>query len=178
MGVQRNPQHQLPPNFLQRLRASKGTHRNPFAGSAAILWGLDVIRKEAWPFYRTISGVPKGPKGSTALDSCGTAIPWGPGLPQVRLSHTHTLPLEAKAREEAEWLGEMEARNLMEGEVETMRVCLFASNPCTREVIGPPRSQNRFTLNDTRMLAAPPTAYHCAATTRGRSARPMCHHTL
>jgi len=34
--------------------------------------GLDVIRKEAWPFYRTISGVrlyweleePKGPKGS------------------------------------------------------------------------------------------------------------------
>ena len=35
-------------------------------------WGLDVIRKEAWPFYRTISGVrlcweleePKGPKGS------------------------------------------------------------------------------------------------------------------
>jgi len=40
---------------------------------AAILCkgGLDVIRKEAWPFYRTISGVrlcweleePKGPKG-------------------------------------------------------------------------------------------------------------------
>jgi len=35
-------------------------------------WGLDVIRKEAWPFYITISGVrlywvleePKGPKGS------------------------------------------------------------------------------------------------------------------
>ena len=33
--------------------------------------GLDVIREEAWPFYRTISGVrlcweleePKGPKG-------------------------------------------------------------------------------------------------------------------
>ena len=41
--------------------------------SAAILCtgGLDVIRKEAWPFYRTSSGVrlcweleePKGPKG-------------------------------------------------------------------------------------------------------------------
>jgi len=37
--------------------------------------GLDVIRKEAWPFYRTTSGVrlcweleePKGPKGSTAF---------------------------------------------------------------------------------------------------------------
>jgi len=47
----------------------------PLAGSAAILCiyigGLDVIRKDAWPFYRTISGVrlywvleePKGPKG-------------------------------------------------------------------------------------------------------------------
>ena len=45
---------------------------NPSAGSAAILFigGLDVIRKEAWPFHRTISGVrlcweleePKGPK--------------------------------------------------------------------------------------------------------------------
>jgi len=44
---------------------------NPLAGSAAILCigGLDVIRKEAWPFYRIISGVrlywvleePKGP---------------------------------------------------------------------------------------------------------------------
>ena len=44
----------------------------PLAGSAAILFagGLDVIRKEAWPFYRTSSGVrlcwelkePKGPK--------------------------------------------------------------------------------------------------------------------
>ena len=40
--------------------------------------GLDVIRKEAWPFYRTISGVrlcweleePKGPKGDVfACDS-------------------------------------------------------------------------------------------------------------
>ena len=31
----------------------------PSTGSAAILCigGLDVIRKEAWPFYRTISGV-------------------------------------------------------------------------------------------------------------------------
>ena len=46
---------------------------NPLAGSAAILCigGLDVVRKEGWPFYRTISGVrlywvleePKGPKG-------------------------------------------------------------------------------------------------------------------
>ena len=45
------------------------------ASSAAILctWGLVVIRKEAWPFYKTISGVrlywvleePKGPKGHT-----------------------------------------------------------------------------------------------------------------
>ena len=52
--------------------------RHPFedtllAVSAVILctWGLDVIRKEAWSLYRTISGVrlyweleePKGPKG-------------------------------------------------------------------------------------------------------------------
>ena len=31
----------------------------PLAGSVAILCagGLDAIRKEAWPFYRTISGV-------------------------------------------------------------------------------------------------------------------------
>jgi len=52
----------------------------PLAGSAAILCtgGLDVTRQEAWPFYRTISGVrlcweleepkgPKGPKGFTAI---------------------------------------------------------------------------------------------------------------
>ena len=47
--------------------------RLPLAGSAAILCtgGPDVIRKEAWSFYRTISGVrlwweleePEGPKG-------------------------------------------------------------------------------------------------------------------
>jgi len=45
----------------------------PFSRSAAILctWGPDVIRKEAWPFYRKKPGVrlcweleePKGPKG-------------------------------------------------------------------------------------------------------------------
>jgi len=45
----------------------------PSAGSAAILrtGGADVIRKEAWSFYRTISGVrlcweleePQGPEG-------------------------------------------------------------------------------------------------------------------
>jgi len=53
------------------------------ASSVAILCtgGLDVIRKEAWPLYRTISGVslcweleePKGPKGSpteNALAAC------------------------------------------------------------------------------------------------------------
>ena len=49
----------------------------PLAGSAAILCteGPDVIRKEAWPFYGTISGVrlcweleePKGPKGCEYL---------------------------------------------------------------------------------------------------------------
>ena len=50
---------------------------------AAILCtgGLDVIRKEAWSFYRTSSGVrlcweleePKGPKGSSSLDPLGWA---------------------------------------------------------------------------------------------------------
>ena len=31
----------------------------PLAGSVAVLctWGLDVIRNEAWPFYRTSSDV-------------------------------------------------------------------------------------------------------------------------
>jgi hypothetical protein len=45
--------------LADRLRAGAGpTGANP-AGSAAILCtgGLDVIRKEAWPFYRTRSGV-------------------------------------------------------------------------------------------------------------------------
>ena len=44
--------------------------------------GLDVIRKEAWPFYRTSSGVrlwweleePKGPKG-TVLGFSGDTTP-------------------------------------------------------------------------------------------------------
>ena len=50
------------------------TRRECLAGSAAILCagGLDVIRKEAWPFYRTSSGdslcweleEPKGPTES------------------------------------------------------------------------------------------------------------------
>ena len=41
---------------------------------------LDVIRKEAWPFYRTISGVrlysvleePKGPKGPVSGEQAHT----------------------------------------------------------------------------------------------------------
>ena len=55
---------------IQSLRICSAT------GSAAILCTgeLDVIRKEAWPFYRTISGFrlcceleePEGPKGYTA----------------------------------------------------------------------------------------------------------------
>ena len=50
-------------------------------GSSAILCtgGVDVIRKEAWPFYRTISDVrlcwvleePKGPKGTGVCDHTG-----------------------------------------------------------------------------------------------------------
>ena len=43
--------------------------------------GLDVIRKEAWPFYRTSSGVrlcceleePKGPKGPGEQENVGSA---------------------------------------------------------------------------------------------------------
>ena len=56
----------------------EGLQRESFlAGHAAILCtgGLDVIRKEAWSFYRTSSGVrlcweleePKGPKGPKGL---------------------------------------------------------------------------------------------------------------
>jgi len=59
---------------------------HPLAGSAAILCtrGPDVIRKEAWPFYRTISRVhlcweleePKGPEGSPSPQP----RTWGGGL--------------------------------------------------------------------------------------------------
>ena len=55
------------------LETFRAPYRSACGGSAAILCtgGPDVIRKEAWPFYRTISGVrqcweleqPKGPKG-------------------------------------------------------------------------------------------------------------------
>ena len=62
---------------------------NPLAGSAAILCtgGLDVLRKEAWPFYRTISGVrlywvleqPKGPKGQPPPGTTNAEKPWEEG---------------------------------------------------------------------------------------------------
>ena len=70
------PPTMYPPTGRCRLSLSSVSKRTQgyLAGSAAILCtgGLDVIRKEAWPFYRTISGVrlyrvleePKGPKGS------------------------------------------------------------------------------------------------------------------
>ena len=58
----------------------------PIEVSAAILCtgGLDVIRKEAWPFYRTSSGVrlcweleePKGPKRGANLTSSGVRLCW------------------------------------------------------------------------------------------------------
>jgi len=60
-------------------RGSGFGFRVQLAGSAAILYtgGLDVIRKDAWPFYRTISGVrlcweleePEGPEGCAHLHS-------------------------------------------------------------------------------------------------------------
>jgi len=72
-------QRSLPAELHHRVRHEPlWPNSHPFedtllAGSAAILCtgGLDVIRKEAWPFYRTISGVrlcweleePKGPNG-------------------------------------------------------------------------------------------------------------------
>ena len=60
--------------------------------------GLDVIRKEAWPFYRTCSGVrlyweleePKGPKGevarcySTPQPSSQATVPVLAGEPRGR----------------------------------------------------------------------------------------------
>ena len=62
---------------------------NPLAGSAAILCigGLDVIRKEAWPFYRTISGVrlcwdleePEEPEGFSDLQGMQYWITTGSG---------------------------------------------------------------------------------------------------
>jgi hypothetical protein len=63
------------------------------ACSAAILCtgGLDVIRTEAWPFYRTISGVllcweleePKGPKGSRRTLSLQSSLRKGVSLGYV-----------------------------------------------------------------------------------------------
>ena len=49
---------------------------------SSVQGGADVIRKEAWPFYRTISGVrlcweleePKGPKGPSAPISAGFVL--------------------------------------------------------------------------------------------------------
>jgi len=51
----------------------------PVSAATLCTGGLDVIRKEAWPFYRTSSGVrlwwelkePKGPKGPTGLGQTG-----------------------------------------------------------------------------------------------------------
>jgi hypothetical protein len=62
------------PRPLTRLRGTTAPDvRGNATNSATILCkgGLDVIRKETWPFYRTISGVrlcwelgrPKGPEG-------------------------------------------------------------------------------------------------------------------
>jgi len=61
---------------LECVREPPGPNSQPFedtlsAGSAAILCtgGLDVIRKEAWSFYRTISGVrPLGPLGPLGFE--------------------------------------------------------------------------------------------------------------
>ena len=62
-----------PGAYVGTRRHLVGIEDYPLAGSATIpcAGGPDVIRKEAWPFYRTISGVrlcweleePKGPKG-------------------------------------------------------------------------------------------------------------------
>ena len=57
-------------NYLLSLRyGTRGVQ--PVSAAILCAGGLDVIRKEAWPFYRTSSGVrlcweleePKGPKG-------------------------------------------------------------------------------------------------------------------
>jgi len=82
-----------------RYSSARSLQINPLAGSAAILCtgGLDVIRKEAWSFYRTISGVrlywvleePEGPKGQLTVVSgavrweglmpCRVGVPSQPG---------------------------------------------------------------------------------------------------
>ena len=68
------PEHSCA-NGPTRARAGPGSHsavlHATLPPSPICIWGLDVIRKEAWSFYRTISGVrlcweleePKGPKG-------------------------------------------------------------------------------------------------------------------
>ena len=72
----------LRPWDLPRIAWGSNLTPSPFMGwglGMAILCtgGLDVIRKEAWPFYRTSSGVclcwelkePKGPEGLRGEDS-------------------------------------------------------------------------------------------------------------
>ena len=65
--------------------------------------GLDAIRKEAWPFYRTIFVVhlcwelekPKGPKGriqASLASSAGDSWDVLGVRTRLSLSHTHTLP--------------------------------------------------------------------------------------
>ena len=66
------PLAQIPNHSTARTPKSHPFEDTLLSGSAAILCtgGLDVIRKEAWSFYRTIFGVrlcweleePKGPK--------------------------------------------------------------------------------------------------------------------
>jgi len=64
--------HEPPgPNSYARLRIPFSR----FLPQSSVQGGFDVIRKEAWPFYRTSSGVrlcweleePKGPKGRGRL---------------------------------------------------------------------------------------------------------------
>jgi hypothetical protein len=64
--------------------------------------GLDAIRKEAWPFYRTSSGVrlcwdleePKGPKGLTIDHPSLVRLCWELGEPKGPEGHVFNLTSE------------------------------------------------------------------------------------
>ena len=74
------------PVLEHKVHHALGAYSRPTcAGTNTWLGGLNVIRKEAWPFYRTSSGVrlcceleePKGPKGVRLKLTCSKSAAGG-----------------------------------------------------------------------------------------------------
>ena len=71
LSIENSLSHSLSPSTQQAQASALGSHSSRLPRSS-VQGGFDVIRNDAWPFYRTISGVclcweleePKGPQGS------------------------------------------------------------------------------------------------------------------